>query len=453
MSEMIKKVFTRGEVLVLVASLLLQAGCAPDLASPEIPISPTETLAPTVTSTAPSTPTQSPTPTTRPSPTPFQCQEYQKTVVMLVEPFYLDPLEEALERYEKDLCQDQYRLMITPSNFETPEEIREYLRKLYFEDTQETLEGAILVGYIPYAYQKLTIDFIYADEGTPPRLQENISMQYYMDLDGEFLLSEEYEPVQGEEPLGEPIFDIHRGDTDWEIWVGVLPPFHDDRAQTTAALLRYFDKNHAYRNGEIDLPKTYLYLNSRDIQTEEVYEEMMEAFYHGSLNWTPLAREGDPLIYTNYPPKGLSEEDGYQVLTEGKADFTIIQAHGHQGAAGLATVPWVLENPIQTIFLWTYCCYVGDLDNPHVILNLILYDPQSLVLFAVGNSSDSGGLGTNLEGPFSTNIATDLAEGLSIGRAILNHVHVPMDEEFVFHPEVVLSPKVFYGDLTLRVKR
>lgn len=453
MNKAIKRVFSRQEVLVLVFFFLLTAGCGSDLASPTVPIAPSETLAPTVASTATRAPTQTPTPTTQPSPKPFQCQDYQKTVVMLVEPFYLDPLAEALARYEKDLCQNQYRLMITPSHFETPEEIREYLRQLYFEGTQGTLIGAILVGEIPYAYQKLTIEFIYTEEGTPPRLQENISMQYYMDLDGEFLLSEEYEPVNGEEPLGEPIFDTHRGDTDWEIWVSVLPPFHADRGQTTVALLIYFDKNHAYRTGEIDLPKTYLYLNSRDIQTEVVYEEMMEAFYHGSLNWTPLARDGDPLIYTNYPPKGLSEEDGYQALMEGVADFTIIQAHGHQGAAGLATAPWVLENPIKTIFLWTYCCYVGDLDNPHVILNLIVYDPKSLVLFAVGNSSDSGGLGTNLEGPFSTNIATDLAEGLSIGQAILNNVNVPMDGELVHHPDLVLSTKVFYGDLTLKVTR
>ena len=71
--------------------------------------------------------------------------------------------------------------------------------------------GALLVGDIPYVYQHLTFEFPHAAESVPPRRQENISMQYYMDLDGEFLQTERYQPVNGKDPRGEPMFNIHRG--------------------------------------------------------------------------------------------------------------------------------------------------------------------------------------------------------------------------------------------------
>ena len=277
-------------------------------------------------------------------------------------------------------------------------------------------------------------------------------MQYYMDLDGEFIQSEEYQPANGKEPCGEPIFNIHRGKTDWEIWVSILPPFHGDRDQTLSALIRYFEKNHAYRSGQLQLPRTYLHINGYDVPTEEEFQTMQQALHEGIYNWTPLARTGDPLIFFDYRPEGLTEAAGYQALAEAKAEFTIVHAHGHRGAVGQLTLPWIEENPLSTFFFMAYSCHGGDLDTKHVILNSILYDPQSLVLMAAGNTHKGSNLGENEHGPDATNLASDLVEGKSIGQAILNHVNVPFTGNSKMYPDLILSTKVFLGDLTLTIQ-
>ena len=232
----------------------------------------------------------------------------------------------------------------------------------------------------------------------------------------------------------------------------MLPPFPGDRVQTLSALIRYFEKNHAYRSGQLQLPKTYLYINGYDVPTKEEFQKMQQALHTERYNWTPLAREGEPLIFIDYPPEGLKEADEYQALAEGKAEFTIVHAHGHVGAVGQLTLPWIEEHSLSTFFFMAYSCHGGDLDSKHVVLNAIIYDPQSLVLMAAGNTHEGSHLGENESGPDATNLASDLVEGESIGQAILNHVNVPFTGNSKMFPELILSPKVFLDDLTLTIQ-
>jgi hypothetical protein len=431
-------------LLFLIVNLLLgscSGGEKETVIPPDEPVqsNPTETMTPQVVVA-----------TIKPSPTPFVCQDYQQTIILLIQEEYLALLTIPLVQFAQDLCQDQYLVRIKTANFDTPEQIRSYLSDMFFGEPSDNLIGAILIGDIPYAYQQIAVKFNSPD--IPPRIQEFISLQYYSDLDGEFLLSDEYQPVNGQAPLGEPIFDTHLGETDWEIWISVMPPYQGDQELTLDALLRYFEKNHAYRMGEIDLPRTYIQIQGYQSSTEEEYNEFIEACLSGTLNWTDLKGEGEPQIYFGNEAMNLTDTEGYQAISEGKADFSIVIDHGHPGAVGQITLPWLEENQLATIFFWSHSCSVGDLDNPYVILNQILYHPNSQVLFASGNTTEAGGFGTNETGSYPTNLASALNQGLSIGEAILNHVNTPLVSHDARNPDLAFAPKIFYGDLTLKLR-
>ncbi len=424
--------------------VMLAASCTAD--QPDFPQAETQKIVPAPQQTL-STPTNTPLPSR--SPTPFVCQNVQRSVVLLVEEIYLEPLQAELDQFSRDLCQDGYQVIITPADYDTPQEIRDYLQMLYFDLTEESLVGAILIGDIPHPYLQIRVDFL--TEDIPKRYQELITMWYYSDLDGEFALSDNYQPLNGESPLGEPMFDIHPLEGDWEIWVSVLPPYMGDVDETIAALARYFEKNHAYRMGEIDLPRRYIYLTSYEADTAEEHKEYMYHLLEGNLNWSALQGEGEPLLFFNSPTAGLSELDGYQAISAGLADFSVVIGHGTVGSILKINPPWLEENKIQTIFFWTQSCSVGDLDNPYNIMSQVLYHPNSQVLFISGNTTEAGGFGTNENGPHQTNIATSLSQGASLGEAILAHVNTPLVSHHTMNPELTIGPKIFYGDLTLRL--
>ena len=455
--------------LIPVLLLLILSGCTIPNRSPDPVQNPnngfTSTPSPTSPATEPadstapkSSPTASPVttaapdPTTSPSPTPFVCQESRSSVLLLIEGRYISALEDHLQQYEQDLCQDHYRLILKENEFHSPGDLRTYLAELYFNQPELKLAGVILAGDIPYAHQQITVD--YANPDTPTAVREFASMQYYADLDGEFLLSDEYQPLHGTAPLGEPIFDVHRGQTDWEIWISVLPAYLGDPGETTAALQRYFEKNHAYRAEEINLPRTYLMIMAYDAPGEEQYNQVMKSCCQGTDNWTTLDREGGlRQIYMDNPVNKRSEDAGYQALSEGKADFTLIFDHGNVSSLGQINPPWLDEHNLSTIFLYNHSCSVGDLKNPYVILNQILYHPRSQVLFSIGNTTEGGDLCTNEEGTPSSNIPASLMSGLSIGEAILKHINTPLIEPWSDNPESCFAMKILYGDPTLTLKK
>jgi hypothetical protein len=414
--------------------------------------SPSATVSPTPDPTATPAPTKPPLPTHTPSPTPFQCWDYQHSVLLLVEDIYLSPLKDAFQQYEEDLCRDHYRVIIKENDFATPGEIRAYLADLYFNHPELNLIGVTLIGDIPHAYQQMTVE--YANPDIPTAIREFVSVQYYADLDGGFALSEDYQPKNGTAPVGEPMLDVHRGEIDWEIWVSVLPPYMEDRAKTVAALRRYFQKNHAYRTGGIDLPKTYLMIMAYNAESKETYEQVMNSCCKGTDNWTALDREGGVRqIFMDNPVDDMSEEAGYRALSEGKADFTLIFDHGNVSSLGRINPPWLEENDLSTIFLFNHSCSVGNVDNPNVILTQILYHPNSQVLFSIGNTTEGGGLCTNEEGSPSSNISAGLMSGMSIGEALLNHINIPLIEPWSDDPENCFALKILFGDPTLMLRQ
>jgi hypothetical protein len=366
---------------------------------------------------------------------------------MIVNPELGPAINPGLVRFAQDLCADGYEVTETRRSFASPVELREHLRARR-SALGRRLDGVILVGEAPRAYQHVTLQS--SNPSIPSFSEEVISYQFYADLDGSFTASPEYHSPAGRTYS----YDQHGGHVDWELWVGVLPIYQGSVSDTEAALVRYFDKNHAYRTGAEPLPRAFIQVSEHFTATTSAeHESILADMSSGDYSWKPFTLESSARIYFNSPPEGLSVDQGYAALSGGAADFFVGDAHGYPGAHGKLTIAWAESNPVKTVFFWSDGCAVGNLDSSANFLSSVLYSPTSRVLVAKGTTNNSGGMGTNQDGFYGRNVATALAQGDSLGAAIRRHVNVPLLYPWNESRELHLATLVILGDPTLKLRR
>jgi len=366
----------------------------------------------------------------------------RSTVALVVDPALDVPTRAARAQFTSDLREAGYNVVETVSPFAGPVAVRRYLQGL----PRSRLRGVILIGDVPTAYQY--VEFVPGNPEFPAMEDEVISYQFYADLDGTFAASPGYAS-----PGGHPhSYDLHGGAVDWEIWVGVLPLYEDDYAATATAINRYFAKNHRYRTAGSTIPRRFLEVNEHVSATTATEHAMLLAGLRtGPYAWTPWSAAPGTRIFFDSPPAGLTAAQGYDALRAGAADFFHGGAHGNSGSHGQIDVAWVEAHPVRTLFFWSDGCSVGDLDQPQNFLTSVLYSPTSEVLAAKGTTNDSGGLGTNANGSYGHNVATRMEAGKSLGRALIDHVNVPLLPPWSADREFHYATVVLLGDPTLRV--
>jgi hypothetical protein len=293
------------------------------------------------------------------------------------------------------------------------------------------------------------VKIVFTNPNIPPFEEEVISFQFYSDLDGTFTASPNY-TSPGNHTFS---YDLHTGDVDWEIWSSILPLYKGDLSQTTDAINRYFVKNHLYRTGGYDLPDAFMQVSEHhEAATLEEHNSILNSMRLGPYSWTPLSNAENARLYFDSPPGGLSVDQGYSDLSKGVANFTVLDAHGWAQASGKLTVQWVESNPVNTGFIWSNGCSVGNLDFVENFLTSIVYSPSSHVLFAKGTTNNSGGMGNNQDGFFGHNIATQLASDTNFGQAIVTHVNVPLIWPWSNSREFHFATPIIIGDPTLRLR-
>ncbi len=374
------------------------------------------------------------------------CAGAGPAIAVVVDPAVAGGVRAGLTTFEADLCREGYAVAESVAAYATPPELRSYLARVHGE-TQGRLQGVILVGNHPRAYQWITLES--SNPQIPSTSEEAISFQYYADLDGLFEASPSYRSPAGRAHS----FDVHSGEVDWEIWVSVLPRFHNDLGQSVDALNRYFAKNHAYRSGQPPLPRAFLQVNEHfKASTPAEHQSFLQGLRNGTYSWTPLSDAPSARLYIDSPPGGLSVDQGYADLSAGVADITVTDAHGFWGASGKLTIAWAESQPIRTLLFWSNGCAIGDLDRPSNFLSSALYSPTSMVLAAKGTTNNSGGLGTNRNGFFGHNLAVVLSRGGSLGEGLLEHVNVPLIEPWARSREFHYATSVILGDATLKLR-
>jgi hypothetical protein len=411
------------------------------------PLLPTAILTPSPTvAPRPPTPTISPTATTAPPVEVQACRGGDKVVALLLDPRLVSGIRAGLDQFSNDLCKDGYTVVQRIGSFATPPEARAYLAKLYAQ-TQQKLIGAIIVGNVPRAYQWVTLKS--GNPNIPSTSEEVISFQYYADLNGAFQASPNYKSP-GKRAYS---YDVHGGDMNWEIWLGVLPLYKGDVAKTTDALNRYFAKNHAYRAGQSALPRAFLEVSEHFKSTTAAQDtQFLDSMRSGTYAWKPFSTANNARFYFDTKTPNLSLDQGYADLAAGVADFAVLDAHGFWGASGKLTIAWVESKPVRTMFFWSNGCAVGNLDQVDNFLTSVVYSPTSMVLVAKGTTNDSGGMGNNANGFFGANIAAAMSRKMSFGEAILSHVNVPLINPWAESREFHFATTIVLGDPTLRLR-
>jgi hypothetical protein len=369
------------------------------------------------------------------------CVSGSEIVLLVVDPSLPYRIRTDLDQFETDLCNDGYTVVERLTTFQSPVALRNWLANAY-TNRNNMVVGAILIGDMPYAYQ------YYETHPTNPSIPvdqlETISYQYYADLNGNFSKSSGYVSPGGHTYS----YDLHTGNLDWEIWIGVLPFYKKDYEATADAVIRYFQKNHAYRTAAQDPSFVFMEIDEhQQATTLQEHNQIVQSLSSGPYAWTPLSSSANALFYFKSTAAGLTVAQGYAALSEGSGDFTVAATHG----SGQINTAWALSHNINTDFFWSDGCAVADLDDLDNFITAVLYSPYSNVVVARGSTQNSGGLGTNSNGFYGHNIATALSMGSNIGDAILYHVNVPLiwpwstDREFHFSPNIVL------GDPTLGI--
>jgi hypothetical protein len=422
---------------VLVFLLLLFLACVVPTATPPGAATRTPSATPDA-ATATSTATAGP-----PSPETVVCGGTDR-IAVLVDPDLEAGIRPGLDGFERDLCLEGRGVIERRADFASPPEVRAYLASLY---ASGSLAGAILIGNLPHAYQQVTLT--YSNPSIPPLVEEVISFQYYADLDGTFRASPGYVSAGGHAHS----YDLHEGDLDWEIWVGVLPSYGGDPSRTVAALKRYFEKNRRYRAGEYDIPAGFLEVNEHARPASAADDTFyLNEMTSGMYAWTPFSSSASARLYFDSFSGGLTTAAGYADLAAGAADIAVLAAHGYYLASGAIDTAWIDANGLRTVLLWSDGCAVGNLDYPENFLSTALYSPASQVLTAKGTTNDSGGLGTNASGFYGHNIAAALSRGMSVGAAVLSHVNTPLIEPWADSREFHFATVILLGDPSLRLR-
>ena len=160
--------------------------------------------------------------------------------VIIVESSLYTQIESSIDTYVNDLTDDGYEPSVFTSSGGTPLNLKQ---QILIPEWESGAVGCMLVGDLPVPWFEMYEDF--NDDGIPDdpfRVQFPIDM-FYMDMDGEWVDTAGFSDV----------YDGHEGDWEPDIWVGQL------RANTMGGneadmVQNYFQKNHAFRMGELYLP-------------------------------------------------------------------------------------------------------------------------------------------------------------------------------------------------------
>ncbi len=159
-------------------------------------------------------------------------------VLVVVEETIYAPLQTELDRYMDDLIDADWEPILVTMSGGTAEDLRGILQSYW---TSDGILGATLVGDLPVAWFELYEDF--DNDGIPdnPFQVEFPCDLYYMDLDGSW--------YDGD---ADGMLDTHMFAWEPDIFIGQL--IASTLGNEIDLISNYFDKNHAFRTGQLYLP-------------------------------------------------------------------------------------------------------------------------------------------------------------------------------------------------------
>jgi hypothetical protein len=159
-------------------------------------------------------------------------------VAIIVESGLADSLDSDLTGFTTNLRRAGYTSFLYEVSGGTPESLRALLQNAW---TVHQIEGALLVGDLPVAWYQIKVD-----PGNNNDYSEWPIDLFYMDLDGIWLDTMRYDPVETLVHGSDHIYDAHTGRVAPEIYVGRLTP--NGMGDPVELLHSFFQKDDAFRH-------------------------------------------------------------------------------------------------------------------------------------------------------------------------------------------------------------
>lgn len=233
----------------------------------------------------------------------------QGTVVILTAQSIANALTNEINQLINNLQLEGYTVLNYQISGGTPETLRTFLQNLY---NLNNIEGALFIGNLPVPWFQVKNDFdIYGYAEWPIDL-------FYMDLNGAWLDTLKYDPIDTLVPGQDSIYDVHSGDLNPEIFIGRLTPsgIGDD----TLLLKNYFRKDNAYRYDTLEIQHRALIFCDDDWEY-----------------WAPFWAQDVSLLYSdtmNYWDPETTRASIYRVKLDTTEAWVSLFAHswpgGHQ---------------------------------------------------------------------------------------------------------------------------
>jgi len=264
----------------------------------------------------------------------------ENVALLVLNPQY-NILRSCLEQYVADVASmSNFNVIIVNGSWINHVEVRETLQYLY---ESLNIVGCLLVGEIPWAYYNASSR--YGESPFPTDL-------YYMDLNGQWIDEDSDE-----------FFD-DRVDTDGvEIWVSRIRPPIDD----IDLFPSFFEKDHQYRNGTINVPKACLmFQEQEEKQGEEWGRRRME-------HLRPLYNQEDITLFCLL---NETSKENYVSALKNPYELVWINAHGgptrQQFLQPDGTYVWFDHNDAKNvekggIFHLVHSCESGPFDTTNYL--------------------------------------------------------------------------------------
>jgi PKD repeat protein len=183
---------------------------------------------------------------------PDKSADYYVKFLIIVNTDLYPLITGSVDQYILDLNDEGYEVELVTSSGGTAEDLRAFLQEKYYAG----MKGCVFIGDLPVAWYEIYNCFdYYENEQFPCDL-------FYMDLDGEFVDADR-----------DGLYDHHNGEVTPEIWMGRLTasPHAQGARFEDSIIINYFDKNHLYRTGQLDLNKRALVYIDDDWAGEGTY--------------------------------------------------------------------------------------------------------------------------------------------------------------------------------------
>ncbi|MFA4946834.1 MAG: C25 family cysteine peptidase [Candidatus Micrarchaeia archaeon] len=195
---------------------------------------------------------------------------------IIITPQLLEPLAQELTAYKRAVKNDLgYKTATLICDNCSPQDIRASIQEGY----QTGLKGALMIGDIPLAWYGSSQSNAYP------------TSYYYQDVDGEWLDGNQ-----------DGIFDRHQGDTGQEIFVGWLKSNDLTLTNETEVELleNYFEKNAAYRNGQLSFGEENIIFSDDVISSGLSLIQILPFANHVYSLFTTSASDYAPALHEGY---------------------------------------------------------------------------------------------------------------------------------------------------------